>query len=54
MAWTEKEGSSRELRNVLTDKNDIFKRWHGTYPLQIISQDPIKYAKVRNSDFRIA
>lgn len=45
MAWSGKEGSGGELGKVLTDEEDMFKRWHGTYPMKIIAEDPAKYAR---------
>lgn len=47
MTWSKQEGSTGELGKLLTDSDDILKRWHGTYPLKVIRENPSKYAKVR-------
>ena len=41
MAWS-KEGSNSELGKLLTDGDDIFKRWHGSYPIKVIQDNPAK------------
>lgn len=45
MSWSGKVGSDKKIP---TDKDELFKRWHGSYPLKVIFDDPAKYAKVRS------